>query len=60
MADTNIQTPEAGKQRTAVEIPWLKLWDEKKAKSKAMLQPTKESRLDNIEFMTMLCELEFH
>ena len=48
------------KKKANVNIPWLLRWDETNKRKRAEALLDKETDLDRVEFMTMLCELEFH
>ncbi len=45
---------------TPVDIPWLRLWDRKSKESRSERFLGKRVSLEDIEFMNMLEELEFH
>ena len=45
---------------TPVDLPWLHLWDRRSSESKSERCRSKRVRLEDIEFMNMLEELEFH
>lgn len=45
---------------TPVDIPWLRLWDRKSNESRSERIRSKRLRLEDIEYMNMLEELEFH
>lgn len=53
-------TKHNGGNHTPVDIPWLRLWDHKGKESRSERMRSKRLRLEDIEYMNMLEELEFH
>ncbi len=58
MAEDPVQTKE--RKPAPMDIPWLRLWDRREKAVRSERELSKRARLENIEFMTMLEELEFH
>ena len=58
MAEQTTRT-ETGR-RPSLDIPWLRLWEQKSDRERAEAESDRQTRLGNVDYMTMLEELEFH
>ena len=50
----------AAEHQPSPDIPWMRLWEKKSDRDRAALESDLQTRLFNIDYMTMLEELEFH
>ncbi len=60
MAEEMRVTQSAPDHQTTLDIPWMRLWEKKKERERAAAEEVLQTRLFNIDYMTMLEELEFH
>ena len=60
MTDEARYTPSPSKHQPSLDIPWMRLWEEKNNRDHVSSEGDRQSRLINIDYMTMLKELEFH
>lgn len=59
MAGQTMQTPVEPNHQASLDIPWMRLWEKKSERERASVREDLQTRLVNIDYMTMLEELEF-
>ena len=60
MAEEARNVPDASKRQASLDIPWMRLWEKTSERERAASENDVQTRLFNIDYMTMLEELEFH
>lgn len=60
MTEETWSSPGASKHQAPLDIPWMRLWEKKSNRDRAASEGDLQTRLVNIDYMTMLEELEFH
>ena len=60
MTDEARISPSAAKHQPSLDIPWMQLWEKNGSRDRAASEGDRQTRLINIDYMTMLEELEFH
>lgn len=60
MTDEARNTSNPAKHQLPLDIPWMWMWEKKNNRDHASLEESRQTRLINIDYMTMLAELEFH